>query len=112
MIPIPAEAPTLVANAYRWMHRGDHPMAEKQIRKLSAEELRAAHTDLLRLAVLIETVRFEDLAKAIMTPDCPSLPDGVTGFGVHGRVCVWCGALDCDQREVHAQLERVGHREA
>lgn len=100
----------MVANAYRWMHRGDKPMAETQVRKLTPEELRAAHTDLLRLAVLIETVRFEDLAKAILTPD--ALPENVEGFEIHGRVCVWCKAPDCDQREVHAQLERIGQREA
>lgn len=68
MIPVPAEAPTLVANAYRWMHRGNaehRALAEQQVRKLTPEELREAHTVLLRLATLVETVRFEDLAAAL-----------------------------------------------
>lgn len=116
MIPIPTEAPTLVANAYRWMHRGDQSMAETQVRKLTAEELRAAHTDLLRLAVLIETVRFEDLAKAILTPD--ALPEGVEGTSIGTRnqqhaeraladKCPWCGADPCPERDVHDRLDAM-----
>jgi hypothetical protein len=87
MIALTSDTATTTSAALYWVWRGDLDQARVEIAKLSAEEQRAAHTVLLRLAVLVETVRFEGLAEkvaaAILTPD--ALPDGVDGFEIHGR---------------------------
>jgi len=95
---IPTDAATHVVCAYRWLDRGKVDLAEEYLRRLGGEDLKAARRSVLRLAVIVEALTFERLAgvaTAALTPDCPSLP------------CVWCGALDCDNRDVHGQLDRI-----
>ena len=54
----------------------------------------------------------QGLAAALLTPDCPTLPEGVEGYaieGVHTQVCTWCGRMDCETRFEHQRLH--GSRE-
>ena len=96
---IPTDAATHVVCAYRRLDRGDVSLTETTLRKLTPAELRGASRNLQRLAVIVEALMYEAelaaIAVAVLTPDCPSLP------------CVWCGAPDCDNRDVHGQLDRI-----
>jgi hypothetical protein len=56
-------------------------LAERWLRDLNDESLRQAGTNLKRLAVLVETIRFEDLATRIAA----QIPAGVDGYGIGGR---------------------------
>jgi hypothetical protein len=50
------------------------------------------------------------LAAALLTPDCPTLPEGVDGFATdraHEQQCRWCPDPACDNRDVHDQLYRM-----
>ena len=50
------------------------------------------------------------LAAALLTPDCPTLPEGVEGFATdraHEQQCRWCPDPECDNRDVHDQLYRM-----
>jgi hypothetical protein len=96
---IPTDAATHVVCAYRWLDRGKVDQCEQQLRNLTPAQLRSASRDLQRLAVIVEALLYEAelaaIAVAVLTPDCPSLP------------CVWCGVVDCDNRDVHGQLDRI-----
>lgn len=68
---------TTVATALRLVWVDKHDAAEAYVRKLSPDEQREAKTKLLRLALLVETVWFEQwlVAQAHLTPD--ALPECV-----------------------------------
>jgi hypothetical protein len=71
----------IVGNALGRLWRGDHALAERWLRDLDDESLRQACTVLRRLAVLVEMIRFEDLATRIAARP----PAGVDGCSIGGR---------------------------
>ena len=112
---VQTDAPTVVATAYRWMHRGDIDMARFYLSQLSDVDRVEARMNAVRVAAVLAELSLpptvEQVAAAALTPD--ALPDDI---GSRNRQqaeraladqCPWCGADPCEWREVHDRLDAM-----
>jgi hypothetical protein len=75
MIELATDTATTTSAALYWVWRGDLDQARVEVAKLSTVDRYEARMVVLRLAALLA-----------VSVDCPSLPAGVEGHSIGGRV--------------------------
>lgn len=83
-IVLDPDALTCTMQALIRLWRNDPGRARRYLALMSPAELAEARMNAQRLVLLIQSLTPEGVAMAILQPD--SLPDGVDGFSIAGRV--------------------------